>query len=114
MKSLMLYKGYYGSCEISVEDDCLFGKIEYIRDLISYEGTTVSEIKKAFHEAVDEYLEDCEKLGREPSKPFKGSFNIRIGEELHRKTVLSLKDGESLNSFVKSAIELKLAKGKAS
>lgn len=83
------YKGFIGSIRPSVENDCLYGKIEFINDLITYEAETVPEFKKAFETAVDDYLETCKSLGKTPEKPFKGSFNLRIGPELHRKLELS-------------------------
>ena len=105
MKNYLEYKGYYGSYEISEEDNVLFGKVEFIKDLISYEGESPKELKNSFQEAIDDYLDSCSEMGREPQKPFKGSFNVRVGEELHKKIALSLKDGESMNSFVKDVLK---------
>lgn len=105
MKNYLEYKGYYGSYEISEEDNVLFGKVEFIKDLISYEGENPKELKNSFQEAIDDYLDSCSQMGRDPQKPFKGSFNVRIGEELHKKIALSLKDGESMNSFVKDVLK---------
>ena len=104
--SLFRYKGFYGSAEASVEDNCLFGKLEFIEPLISYEGQNVEELEQAFKEAVDDYLLDCEELGREPAKPCKGSFNVRIGPVLHRHALIVAKENNlNLNEFVKRSIE---------
>jgi predicted HicB family RNase H-like nuclease len=81
----MTYKDYFGSVNFSEEDEVFHGKIEFIKALITYEGTDVKSLKKAFHEAVDDYLEICEAQGRKPEKIFKGSFNIRIKPEIHRQ-----------------------------
>jgi predicted HicB family RNase H-like nuclease len=106
MKNILDYKGYYGSVEASPADGVLFGKVEFINSLISYQGATVPEIVKAFHEAVDEYLADCKESGVEPEKPFKGSFNVRIGHELHQKAAIVARErGISLNDFTKQVIE---------
>lgn len=114
MKNLMKYKGYWGSVEYSEDDDCLFGKILGIRGLISYEGQTVQELRKYFHESVDEYLEDCKNEGRQPEKPFKGGFNIRIGIELHRKAFVYAQEHDtSLNNLVVEALKEKLDRGAA-
>ena len=78
MSDSMTYKGYIGTVHYSEEDEVFHGKIEAINDLIMFEGTSVKELKKAFHEAVDDYLETCKEMGRDPQKPFKGSFNVRI------------------------------------
>ncbi|EJL6486938.1 type II toxin-antitoxin system HicB family antitoxin, partial [Vibrio cholerae] len=81
----MKYKGFWGSCEVSFEDGILHGKIECINDLVTYEAATPVELEEAFHDSVDDYLETCEMLGKEPDKTMSGSFNIRVGSELHKK-----------------------------
>ncbi len=109
-KNLMEYKGYYGSYELSEDDSVFFGKIEFIKDLISYEGETAEEVLNSFHEAIDDYLITCEKEGRTADKPFKGSFNVRIGEELHRQIAMeAIKNDESINSFVKKTLKDKVS-----
>ena len=60
MNNTMEYKGYIGSVEFSEADQILFGKVQGIRSLISYEGTTVSELINDFHGAVDNYLALCD------------------------------------------------------
>jgi predicted HicB family RNase H-like nuclease len=64
MSAMLEYKGYLGSVEYSNEDEVLHGRLEFIRDLVSYEGKDEKGIKKAFQEAVDDYLELCEAEGR--------------------------------------------------
>ena len=104
--SLFRYKGFYGSAQASVEDHCLYGKLEFIEPLVSYEGQNIEELEQAFKDAVDDYLLDCEKLGREPAKSCKGSFNVRIGPELHRNALIAAKERNlNLNEFVKRSIE---------
>ena len=66
--SLFRYKGFYGSAQASVEDHCLFEKLQFIEPLVSYEGQDIEELEQAFKHAVDDYLLDCEKLGREPAR----------------------------------------------
>ena len=107
MKTYLNYKGYMGSIELQLEDDKLYGKLLFIRDLVTYEADTLAQLKKEYHASVDAYLEDCKALGRDPDKPFKGTFNVRIPPELHRKIVLS-STGKSLNQFVREALEEKL------
>jgi len=110
MSDVMTYKGYFGTVRYSAEDEVFHGKIEAINDLIVYEGTSVKELKKAFHEAVEDYLETCNEMGREPQKPFKGSFNVRIPSDLHRKAVKkAFMMGISLNQLVQKALEEKVA-----
>jgi len=105
-QNCMHYKGYIGSVEFSEEDGVLHGKVAGIKSLISYEGDSVGKITEDFHNAIDEYLEFCLTNNIEPEKPFKGSFNVRIGEDLHRRSALAAQSkGMSLNSFVEEAIK---------
>jgi len=106
MKDMMTYKGYHGSVHFSDEDQIFHGKTEFVRSLISYEGTDVKSLRTAFEEAVDDYLELCQEEGKEPETPFKGSFNVRTGPDLHRRAVLFAKDkGTNLNSIITDALE---------
>jgi len=104
----LTYKDYIGSIEPQVEDDKLYGKLLFIRDLVTYEADTLTELKKEFETSVDAYLQDCEEVGRRPDRPCKGTFNVRIPPELHRNIVLAAKS-KSLNQFVREALEEKLA-----
>lgn len=105
MNNYIHYRDYIGSIEFSEEDEVFHGKVIGIKNMISFEGDSVKTLIKDFHNAVDEYLEFCEKSGKQPEKPFKGSFNVRIQPELHRKAVLTASAlGLSLNAFVEDAI----------
>ena len=106
MKDILQYKDFMGSVHFSTEDECFFGKIEGIDDLVTFEGQSVGELKKAFKEAVDDYTELCRFTGKPLHKSYKGSFNVRVTPELHKKAVQkSLKLGISLNQLVQKAIE---------
>ena len=109
MKNKMEYRGYYGSISYSEEDNLLFGKVENIRNLISFEGNDVNSMRKSFEEAIDDYLALCEQKKVEPETPFSGVFNVRIGSELHRKIAQKAEEaGVNLNKFVKQALETNL------
>ena len=106
MKDLLQYKDFIGSVHFSAEDEVFFGKIEGISDLVTFEGTTVEEINNAFREAVDDYIDICKETGKPLQKSYKGSFNVRIAPELHKKVVQkSLILGISLNKLVQRALE---------
>ncbi|WP_281438988.1 MULTISPECIES: type II toxin-antitoxin system HicB family antitoxin [Pseudomonas] len=101
----MHYKGYYGSIEASVEDNCLFGKLQFIRALVSYEGQTVAELETAFKEAVDDYLDTCKQLNQAPEMPCKGSFNVRVGHDLHLAAALTAtRQKVTLNDLTRQAL----------
>jgi predicted HicB family RNase H-like nuclease len=109
MNDILQYKGYYASVHFSSEDEVFYGKILSIDDLVNFEGSSVKELKKAFHAAVDDYLETCEELGKEPNKTYKGTFNVRIPTDLHKAAaVYASIHNISLNDFVKTAINYAL------
>jgi len=103
--NMLKYNDFYGSVEYSAADECFFGKIIGTSDLVTFEGKSVSNLKKAFIEAVKDYLVLCKEVGKEPQKSYKGSFNVRISPELHKAAaVIAGKKGISLNTFVEKAI----------
>ena len=109
MNNTMEYKGYVGSVEFSENDGVLFGKVQGIRSLISYEGTSVSELVADFHEAVDDYLSLCKEEGTKPEVGYKGSFNIRIGSERHKRAAIyAIAHNQTLNAFIAEAVDEKL------
>ncbi|TDF41914.1 type II toxin-antitoxin system HicB family antitoxin [Alteromonadaceae bacterium M269] len=109
MSKTLEYKGYQGSAECCTETDTLDGKILHIKDLVTYSADSMKELRSEFELAVDDYLELCEELGKEPLKPYKGSLNVRIGSDLHtRVAASSAQDGVSINDWIKSACEEKL------
>ena len=106
MTSLLEYKGYFGSVEYSDEDEVLHGRLEFIRDLVTYEATDAKGLKQAFHEAVDDYLALCAEEGRKPDVPLKGSFNVRPGRDLHRRAmIVARRKGLNLNAVVSEALQ---------
>ncbi len=106
MKDMMKYKGYFGSVHYDSETPIFYGKLEFIRALISYEATDAIGIKKAFHNAVDDYLQMCAMETIVPEKPFKGSFNIRTGHKLHEKIALAAqRESLSINNFICRILE---------
>lgn len=110
MRHVLEYKGYYTKVEYSIEDKLLHGKIEGINDLVNFECSSADQVEEKFHEAVDDYLLFCQDIGAEPDKCYKGSFNVRLSPELHRRiAVAAAAQGMSLNQFVANAMERSLA-----
>ena len=102
------YKGFQGA--VSYEDGLLVVQILHIMDFVVSECDSASAVEDVFRELVDEYIADCKTLGREPNKPFKGTFNVRVSPDLHREAVLSAtRHEQSLNSWVSDAVSGKLA-----
>lgn len=111
MKNVLEYKGYSGTVDFSADDDVFFGKLSGIKDVVTFEADSVIKLKKAFREAVDDYLKTCQELSKEPEKEFKGSFNVRIKPAVHRLAVIkSSRLKISLNKFVEQVLEREVQK----
>lgn len=103
---ILKYKEYEGTAELDMSRSVCRGKILFISDLVTYESGTPSQLQKEFEAAVDDYLETCVSLGREPARPFRGQFNVRVPPELHRAATLrSVEEGISLNDVVVKALD---------
>ena len=100
------YKGYIGSVDYSDEDNILFGKVLGMsKDAITYEGTTIDELKADFEAGVDHYLATCKANSIEPKKAYSGSLNIRISPDIHGQLAsIAQKLGTSINGVIKTAI----------
>jgi len=111
MNDILKYKDYLASVQFNADDEVFHGKILGINDLVNFEGVSVKDLKKAFAEAVEDYLKTCEFLKKDPDKTYKGSFNVRIPQELHRQAAItSAQKNMSLNDFVRYAIDFTLSK----
>lgn len=102
----MTYKGFAARVEYSDADGCFIGHLAGIRDVVGFHGESVSELRAAFEEAVDDYLATCEKLNKEPNKPYSGQFRLRLPPELHARAAMAAEmHGQSLNTWVSDVIE---------
>src|SRR5688500_15646353 len=109
MNDILQYKEYYETIHFSAADEVFFGKVLVISVSVSFEGSSVQQLKKAFHDAVEDYLETCKDVRKEPNKAYKGTFNIRISAELHKEAaIFSALNNASLNDFVKTSIHYAL------
>ena len=100
------YKGYVGTFEFEPGDDAFHGEIAGIRDVIHFTGRSVDELRRAFQEAVDDYVSTCAEIGKSPEKPYSGRFMVRVSPEIHRLSEAAAKAmGKSLNTFAAEALE---------
>lgn len=103
---MMKYKGYVGFVQFDPESEIFHGEVVDTRDVITFQGKTVKELKQAFKDSVDDYLEFCAERGEEPDKPFSGKFVLRLSPELHHRAYLrALESGKSLNAWVKEVLK---------
>lgn len=109
MKTQFEYKGYVGSAEVDIDGDVLVGSLLFIRDTIAYSAATPSGLEAAFREAVDDYLQTCAEEGDKPDQPLKGSFNVRVGPQRHRRVAIAARVADmGLNEFVCAALDDKV------
>ena len=98
---MLSYKSYVGRVEFDDEADVFHGEIIGIRDVITFQGQSVHEIRQAMEESVDDYLDMCKKHSRQPDKPFSGKLILRPNSELHRKIACAaLREGKSINKWI--------------
>ncbi len=101
MKNTLKYKGYTGNVNFDAEDKIFYGRVLGITDVIGFEGESVSELEKDFCEAIDDYLETCQEIGKTPEKPFSGRFVLRVPSELHCAIALEAKrQNKSINKWI--------------
>ena len=105
MASMLEYKGYHATVDFDAEDNLFVGEVFGVSDSLNFHGASVEELQAMFHQSIDNYLSLCQKIGKNPDKEFKGSFNVRIPIELHRQAALAAKRRHlSLNQYVVQAI----------
>ncbi len=101
----MNYKGYHGHVIYDEEAKIFHGEVVGLKDVITFQGTSVDELEQAFKDSIDEYLEFCKELNRSPEKPFSGKLVLRLPPAIHEKAAREAKySGVSLNAWVKQAI----------
>ena len=111
---MMEYKGYIGKVEFDADGGVFHGEVINLRDVITFEGTSVDEIQLAFRESIDDYLAFCAERGEEPEKPFSGKFILRVSPELPREINLQARlRNQSLNQWVSQTLEKAIAEQRA-
>lgn len=101
----MVYKGYAARIEFDGEDNIFFGRIAGIRDGVTFHADNVTDLVAAFHDAVDDYIETCAKVGKDPQKPYSGNLMLRVDPELHSKVARAAElAGKSLNEWSKEVL----------
>jgi predicted HicB family RNase H-like nuclease len=98
---MMEYKNYVAQVEYDDEAEVFHGEIINTRDVITFQGATVAELRKAFRDSVEDYLAFCHERGEEPERPFSGQFVTRLSPDLHRRvSIAATLSGKSLNAWV--------------
>lgn len=112
---MMEYKGYVARIEFDDSSDAFHGQVINLRDVITFQGVSVTQLRQAFRESVDDYLDYCALRKEDPEKPFSGRFLVRIDPDLHRRAAVAAgRAGESLNAWVARSMERNLANATSS
>jgi len=107
---MMTYKGYIATVEYDDAAGIFHGEVVNLRDVITFQGISVEELRQAFADSVDDYLEFCAERGEEPEKPFSGKFVVRVSPELHRDLVVKSRlANKSLNTWIGEVLEASVA-----
>jgi predicted HicB family RNase H-like nuclease len=102
---MMEYKGYLGKVEYDDEEGIFHGEVINLRDVITFEGSSVEELRHAFKDSIDDYLSFCAERNEEPEKPFSGKFVVKISPELHRKVHAQARlENKSIDSWVSEVL----------
>lgn len=105
MSNSLVYEGYAARIEFSSDDECFVGHIAGIKDVVGFHGETVAELKAAFEEAVNDYLETCNMVGKMPQKPYSGKLMLRISPEIHAAVATAAElSGKSINQWASEAL----------
>lgn len=101
----MKYKNYEASVRFDEENEFFHGEVINTRDVITFQGKSVAELKREFKNSIEDYLDFCRQRGEEPNKPFSGQFVLRISPQLHHRLFLKAKrKGKSLNSLIEEQL----------
>jgi len=103
--SAISYKGHFATVEFDAEDEIFTGRLAGVNDVVGFHGTSVEELKIAFHEAVDDYIETCGKIGKAPEKPYSGKIMVRVDPVVHAKAALAAQlAGKSLTKWTEERL----------
>ncbi len=103
---MMEYKGYQARIEYDDEARVFHGEVLNLKDVITFEGTCVEDLRQAFQDSVEDYLEFCRSRGENPEKPFSGKFIIRVRPDLHQKIAVKAGiEAKSMNNWIEEQLE---------
>ena len=103
--NIMKYRGYTAKIEYDDRDSIFVGHVLGVRAIIGFHGETVAQLTEDFHNAIDFYLDDCAKTGRNPQKPASGKLMLRVPPEVHSAALLAAQSSSlSLNQWAANVL----------
>ncbi len=104
---MMEYKKYLAHIEYDAEADIFHGEVINIRDVITFQGKSTEELRRALEDSVEDYLEFCKERGEQPNLPFSGHFSLRVSPQLHKQIILAAeKSGKNMDNWISGVLEL--------
>ena len=102
----MTHDGYVATVELDENAGLFHGEVINTRDVLTFQGRTLDELRAAFADTIADYLDWCRERGKEPERPYSGNFTVRIPPDLHRRiATAAAKAGQSVNGFVAETLE---------
>jgi len=109
MKKMKPYKGYTATVEFDADEMVLHGRVDNLRDVVTFQAGSVDDLQSMFEEAIEDYLDLCSERGEEPEKPFSGKFVLRLDADLHREIAIrSARERKSLNAWIVDVVSAAL------
>jgi predicted HicB family RNase H-like nuclease len=102
----MTHDGYVATIDLDEEAGLFHGEVINTRDVLTFQGRTIDELKTAFADTIADYIDWCRERAKEPERPYSGNFTVRISPELHRRVAAAAaRSGKSVNTFVAETLE---------
>jgi predicted HicB family RNase H-like nuclease len=102
----MTHDGYVATIDLDEDAGLFHGEVINARDVLTFQGRTIDELKTAFADTIADYVDWCRERGKEPERPYSGNFTVRISPELHRRVATAAaRSGKSVNTFVAESLE---------
>jgi predicted HicB family RNase H-like nuclease len=102
----MHHEGYIATIDLDEDAGLFHGEVVNTRDVLTFQGRTLDELRTAFADTVADYVDWCKEWGKEPERPYSGNFMLRLSPELHRRVAAAAaRTGKSINGYVADALE---------
>lgn len=103
---MMQYKNYIAHVEFDPDANIFHGEVVNTRDVITFQGQSVGELRRAFEDSIEDYFAFCAERGEEPESPFSGRLTLRLSPERHRRIVLAAeKAGKDVASWTAETLD---------
>jgi predicted HicB family RNase H-like nuclease len=103
---MIQHKGYFGNAVFDDQADVFHGEVLGIRDVVTFQGQSVEDLRRAFEQSIDDYLEFCRERGEEPDRAPPGHLVLDVPPSLHRQISAAAElAGQDVNVWILSQLE---------